>query len=78
MRGGKTETRQTIWVLSPATEFAAECEECRAFLGYSASADATAVSGRLRADADVGFATCRRGHRLVLKRIGRVTLAAAS
>jgi hypothetical protein len=36
------------------------------------------VSGRLRADADVGFATCRRGHRLVLKRIGRVTLAAAS
>jgi len=74
--GGKTENRQTIWVLSPATEFAGECEECRADLGYGASADSTAVSGRLRADADVGFATCRRGHRLVLKRIGRAPLAA--
>jgi hypothetical protein len=76
--GGKTENRQTIWVMSPATEFAAECEECRAHLGYGASAESTAVSGRLRVDADVGFATCRRGHRLVLKRIGRPRLAAAS
>ena len=78
MIGGKTENRQTIWVLSPATEFTGECDECRAYLGYGASAESTAVSGRLRADADVGFATCRRGHRLVLKRIGRPRLAAAS
>ena len=78
MIGGKTQNRQTIWVMSPATEFAAQCDECRAFLGYGASADATAVSGRLRAEADVGFATCRRGHRLVLKRIGRPRLVAAS
>lgn len=64
--------------MSPATEFAGECDECRAEFGGSASADSTAVSGRLRAEADVGFATCRRGHRLVLKRIGRPRLAAAS
>jgi hypothetical protein len=76
--GGETENRQTIWVLSPATEFTGDCEECRAELGRGASADSTAVSGRLRAEADVGFATCRRGHRLVLKRIGRLRLAAAS
>jgi hypothetical protein len=76
--GGKTENRQTIWVMSPGTEFEGECEECRAQLGGSASVNSTSVSGRLRADADVGFATCRRGHRLVLKRIGRPRLAAAS
>ena len=64
--------------MSPATEFAGDCEECRAQLGYGASVDSTAVSGRLRSEADVGFATCRRGHRLVLKRIGRPRLAAAS
>jgi len=64
--------------MSPATEFAGDCEECRAQLGYGASVDSTAVSGRLRAEADVGFATCRRGHRLVLKRIGRPRLATAS
>jgi hypothetical protein len=30
-----------------------------------------AVQGTLRIEADVGFATCRRGHRLVIKRVAR-------
>jgi hypothetical protein len=30
-----------------------------------------AVQGSLRLEADVGFATCRRGHRLVIRRIAR-------
>ena len=27
------------------------------------------VHGTLRADADVGFTTCRRGHRIVMRRV---------
>jgi hypothetical protein len=33
------------------------------------------VSGSLRRDADVGFMTCRRGHRIVVRRVGRLALA---
>jgi hypothetical protein len=32
------------------------------------------VEGTLRADADVGFTTCRRGHRIVVRRV-RLTVA---
>jgi hypothetical protein len=35
------------------------------------------IAGTLRPDADVGFTTCRRGHRVVVRRVGRA-LAAAS
>src|SRR5262249_1857147 len=63
---------QTIWITSSATRFAAVCDACvseRRHLpggfGYEQSA---VVEGSIRADADVGFATCRRGHRLRVRR----------
>jgi hypothetical protein len=61
-----------VWLSAHATRFEAECEACRADrlvldveLGH--------VEGSLRADADLGFTTCRRGHRLVVRRIVRVS-----
>jgi hypothetical protein len=67
------EGRQTIWVESAATTFVAICEEC---LTHPPDEDAFAyrlakVSGSLRSDADVGFARCRRGHRLSVRRTAR-------
>jgi hypothetical protein len=63
---------QTIWVTSSATRFAAVCDACLSERrhqpegwGYEQSA---VVEGSIRADADVGFATCRRGHRLRVRR----------
>jgi hypothetical protein len=35
---------------------------------WSVGLRATVVEGTLRADADVGFTTCRRGHRIVVRR----------
>jgi hypothetical protein len=35
---------------------------------WSVGLAATVVHGSLRAEADVGFCTCRRGHRIVVKR----------
>jgi hypothetical protein len=65
-------TGQTIWVTSSATRFSAVCDACiseRRHLpdgvGYEQSA---VVEGSIRAEADVGFATCRRGHRLRVRR----------
>jgi len=37
----------------------------------SLAADTCLVHGTLRADADVGFTTCRRGHRIVVRRVAR-------
>jgi hypothetical protein len=64
--------RQTVWLSQHATHFEAECEACRADR-WSLSTDAPSphVEGSLRADADLGFASCRRGHRLVVRRIVR-------
>jgi hypothetical protein len=66
--------QQTIWVESAATSFVALCEECLAdpddpfdALAYRAAK----VVGSLRAEADVGFARCRRGHRLSIRRAAR-------
>jgi hypothetical protein len=61
---------QHVWLGPEATTFEAECEACR----YARESIATrhiVVAGSLRPDADVGFTTCRRGHRIVLRRIGR-------
>ena len=65
-------TRQTVWLSPLATHYEAECEACRADR-WSISIDAPSphVEGSLRSDADLGFATCRRGHRLVVRRIVR-------
>ena len=74
------ERPQTIWLGSHATSFVALCEECLSrpedpfdTLAYRAAK----VSGSLRADADVGFTRCRRGHRLCVRRSSRTPLRAA-
>jgi len=39
--------------------------------------EATLVEGTLRLQADVGFTTCRRGHRIRVRRIARLRVVAA-
>jgi hypothetical protein len=68
-----------VWLSEHATQFEAECEACRADR-WSVSAELAElghIEGRLRPDADLGFVTCRRGHRLVVRRIVRVSAAAS-
>jgi hypothetical protein len=62
-----------VWVGPEATSFEAPCEACLARRDdrWSLSVDATTVEGTLRRDADVGFMTCRRGHRIIVRRVGR-------
>ena len=48
----------TVWLSPSAASFACLCETCL-------------VHGTLRQDADVGFTTCRRGHRIVVRRVAR-------
>jgi hypothetical protein len=56
--------------------FRAPCDACRAALelgheAWSVGLRSTVVEGTLRAEADVGFMTCRRGHRIVVRRASR-------
>lgn len=67
--------RQHVWLGPDATTFAEPCEACLAGR-EPLSAYGVLVRGTLRRDADVGFTTCRRGHRIVVHRVGRRTLAA--
>ena len=60
--------RQHVWLRPEATSFEEPCEACLS-LRESIASDALIVHGTLRADADVGFTTCRRGHRIVVRRI---------
>jgi hypothetical protein len=69
--------RQHVWLGPDATTFAEPCEACLA-LRESLSARHVMVHGSLRRDADVGFTTCTRGHRIVMRRLGRPALAAVS
>jgi hypothetical protein len=64
--------RQHVWVGPEATSFEAACEEClsRREL-WSVAVNAAHVVGTLRREADVGFTTCSRGHRIVVHRVGR-------
>jgi len=71
--------RQHVWVGPEATSFESSCEICLSrrgtwadLYGWSLGVDSAAVVGTLRRDADVGFTTCRRGHRIVVRRVGRV------
>ncbi|MBA3717097.1 MAG: hypothetical protein H0W87_02565 [Actinobacteria bacterium] len=66
--------RQVIWVRAGVTTFTCLCEECLAepepkveTLAYRAAK----VAGRLRAEADVGFTRCHRGHPISIRRVGR-------
>jgi hypothetical protein len=72
--------QQTIWLESAATTFVGLCERCLEdpddpldALAYRAAK----VAGSLRADADVGFTRCRRGHRLSIRRTSLGPLTAA-
>ena len=71
--------RQHVWVGPEATSFEADCEAClsRRDDGWSIAVDLAHIEGTLRREADVGFTSCRRGHRIVVRRIGR-SLARAS
>jgi hypothetical protein len=70
---------QTVWLESTATTYTALCEECldRPADPHDALAyRAAKVTGSLRSEADVGFARCRRGHRLSIRRVARPPVVA--
>jgi len=61
---------QTIYVRDDETQFAGLCDECliaHATL-YAPKTDPN-VAGTLRRFVDVGFRTCARGHRILVKRV---------
>jgi hypothetical protein len=62
--------RQHVWLGPEATSFAEPCEACLS-IRESLAARHVVVEGTLRAEADVGFCTCRRGHRIVVRRVAR-------
>jgi hypothetical protein len=70
--------RQHVWLGPEATSFAEPCEACLATRdqGWQIGIPLpSTVEGTLRRDADVGFVTCRRGHRIIVHRVGRLELA---
>jgi hypothetical protein len=63
---------EQIVYLGPDTiSFAEPCEACLSVEEGSVAARhrASVVEGTLRTDVDVGFRTCRRGHRIVVRRM---------
>jgi hypothetical protein len=62
--------RQHVWLGPEATSFDEPCEACLS-VRASLAADTCVVHGTLRPEADVGFTTCQRGHRIVVHRIVR-------
>jgi hypothetical protein len=62
--------RQHVWLGPEATTFDELCEACLS-LREQVDLDSLLVHGTLRRDADVGFTTCRRGHRIVVRRVAR-------
>ena len=68
--------RQHVWVGPEATSFEAACEACLARRdNWSVSIASANIVGSLRREADVGFTTCRHGHRIVVHRVGRQAAA---
>jgi hypothetical protein len=65
-----TPERQHVWVGPEATSFDELCEVCLSAGNVPGDPDCV-VHGTLRHDADVGFTTCSRGHRIVVRRVGR-------
>jgi hypothetical protein len=75
--------RQHVWVGPDTTAFESSCEVClhrrggwADTYGWSLAVDSARIVGTLRREADVGFTTCRRGHRIVVHRV-RLGLAQA-
>ena len=62
---------QTVYLLADATTFVVPCDACLASREGSLAARhrAAQVQGSLRRDVDIGFRSCRRGHRILLKRV---------
>jgi hypothetical protein len=62
--------RQHVWLGPEATTFEEPCEACLS-LREQVELESLVVHGTLRIEADVGFTTCRRGHRIVVRRVAR-------
>jgi hypothetical protein len=64
-------TGQIVYLGPDATSFAVPCDACLSMEEGSLAARhrAAKVQGTLRRDVDVGFRSCRRGHRILLKRM---------
>ncbi len=60
--------RQHVWLGPEATSFDEPCEACLS-AREAFELDTYVVHGTLRREADVGFTTCRRGHRIVMRRV---------
>jgi hypothetical protein len=63
--------RQHVWLGPEATTFDELCEACALLRDQVETRESMLVHGTLRRDADVGFTTCRRGHRIVVRRVAR-------
>ena len=66
-----------IWLGADATDYAVPCEACEEEDAWSRSVKSTLIEGTLRQEADVGFTTCFRGHRIRIRRISRLRVVAA-
>jgi len=66
-----------IWLGADATDYAVPCEACEDEASWPRELYPTLVEGTLRAEADVGFTTCFRGHRIRIRRISRLRVVAA-
>ena len=66
-----------IWLGAEATDYAVPCEACEEDGAWSDSLQPTLVEGSLRREADVGFTTCWRGHRIRVRRIARLRVVVA-
>ncbi|MER3410412.1 MAG: hypothetical protein C4305_07470 [Thermoleophilia bacterium] len=62
-----------IWIRENATSFAAPCEACQSERRFPPAI----VRGTLRSEADVGFTTCWRGHRVRVRRVSYARVEAA-
>jgi hypothetical protein len=61
---------QTIYVRDDETTFEGLCDECLMMEAtlYAPRCDPS-VAGTLRRYVDIGFRTCARGHRILVKRV---------
>jgi hypothetical protein len=66
-------SEQVIWIRIGETAFAGLCDEClvHAEKGNALWYRVAKVAGTLRAEADVGFTRCDRGHAIRVRRLVR-------